>query len=255
MSFMKRALSSMGIGGARVDTILFGDQFIPGSTMSGMVMLYGGELEQKIDEIYFLLNAAYYSEADKGMVKKSTQLTSYQINEPFIIGAGEEKELPLSIELPSYTPLTLGGTDVWVETGLDIKSAVDPSDEDYIEVVPNNLVGALFDSLNQLGFQLKQVTCKPTKYYYSRFTPLLQEFEFRPTSGPFRGRLDELEIVMFLGEDNVKVFMQVDRRARGLSGLFVEALDLDETKVQFAFSADDLPTLTDMAFQHINSYH
>ena len=253
MSFVKRALSSMGIGAARVDTILFGDQFMPGSTMSGMVMLYGGELEQQIDEIYFLLNAGYYSDADKGMVKKSISLTSYQINEPFIIGAGEEKELPLSIQLPSYTPLTLGGTDVWVQTGLDIKSAVDPIDKDYIEVMPGNLMGALFHSLDELGFQLKKVRCEPTKYYYKRFTPLLQEFQFRPTSGPFRGRLDELEMITFVSEENVKVFMQADRQARGLSGLFVEALDLDESKVQFAFDADDLPTLKDLTFQHINS--
>lgn len=254
MSFVKRALSSMGIGAARVDTIIFGDQFVPDSTISGMVMLYGGELEQQIDEIYFLLKASYYSEADKGIIKKTMPLTSYQINEPFIIGAGEEKELPLSIQLPSYTPLTLGSTDVWVQTGLDIKSSVDPIDKDYIEVMPGNLMGALFDSLDQLGFQLKKVTCEPTKYYYKRFTPLLQKFEFRPASGPFRGRLDELEIITFVSEENVKVFIQVDRRARGLSGLFVEGLDLDESKVQFAFGADDLPRLTDLTFQHINSY-
>lgn len=254
MSFVKRALSSVGIGAAKVDTIIFGDQFIPGSTLSGVVMLYGGEVEQQIDEIYFLLNAGYYSKADKGIIKKTMQLTSYQINEPLIIGAREEKELPLSIQLPPYTPLTLGSTDVWVETGLDIQSSVDPSDNDYIQVMPNNLVNALFHSLEELGFELNKVTCQPTKYYYSRFTPLLQEFEFRPISGPFKGRLDELELIMFVAEDNVKVFMQVDRRAKGLSGLFVEALDLDETKVQFVFGEKDLPTLTELTFQHVNSY-
>lgn len=254
MSFVKRALSSMGIGATRVDTILFGDQFVPGSIISGMVMLYGGEVEQQIDEIYFLLHASYYSEADKGIIKKSLPLTSYQINEPLIIGAGEEKELPLSIQLPSYTPLTLGGTDVWVQTGLDIKSSIDPIDKDYIQVMPNKLMAALFNSLDELGFELKKVTCEPTKYYYSRFTPLLQEFHFRPRSGPFRGRLDELEIVTFVSEENVNVFIEVDRSTSGLSGLFVEALDLNESKVQFAFGADDLPTLTDLTFQHINSY-
>ncbi len=254
MSFVKRALSSLGIGATTVDTIIFGDHFMPGSTLNGVVMIYGGELEQQIDEIYFLLNTSYYSKADKGIVKKTMQLTSYQINEPLLIGPGEEKELPLSIQLPSYTPLTLGDADVWVQTGLDIQSSVDPSDNDYIQIVPNDLVNALFYSLDELGFELNKVTAQPTKYYYSRFTPLLQEFEFRPISGPFKGRLDELEIVMFVSENNVNVFMEVDRRARGLSGLFVEALALDETKVQFAFGKDDLPDLKDLLFRHINSY-
>ena len=254
MSFLKRVFSSMGIGAARVDTILFGEEFTPGDTMSGMVMIYGGDLEQQIDEIYFALNSSYYTEDEMGVIKNTIQLTSFQLTESFVIGAKEEKEFPLSIQLPYYTPLTLGGAEVWVQTGLDIKNAIDPSDTDYIQVGPGPLVGALFNSLDELGFQLNKVMAEPAKYYYERFTPLIQELEFRPISGPFRGRLDELEIITFVNEKSVKVFMEVDRKAKGLSGLLLEELDLDETKVQFAFGVDDLPNLTDLVFRHINSY-
>ncbi|HWI46805.1 MAG TPA: hypothetical protein VNU45_01105 [Rummeliibacillus sp.] len=37
--------------------------------------------------------------------------------------------------------------------------------------------------------------------------------------------------------------MQVDRKARGLSGLFSEALEMDESYVRFTINQHDIPTL------------
>jgi len=44
-------------------------------------------------------------------------------------------------------------------------------------------------------------------------------------------------------EDLVEILMQVDRKARGLSGLFSEALEMDESYVRFTINQHDIPTL------------
>ncbi|MGB0384245.1 MAG: sporulation protein [Ardenticatenaceae bacterium] len=250
MSFVKRVLSSIGVGSATVDTILFGEQFAPGDTMSGMVMVKGGDVEQQIDDIYLSIKSTYQAEEGYGTIS----LKKLKLAQAFVIGAREKKEFSLSMPLPFYTPLTMGKTKVWVETGLDIKSAIDPGDTDYIQVVPGQLISALFDSLNQLGFSLRKSHTELASYKLRHLAPLMQEFEFRPSSGTFRGRLDELEVVPILNPGGVQLFMEVDRRTNGLGGLFSEAFDLDETRVQFSFGVNDLPNLTDQLYQHINQW-
>ena len=253
MSLFKKVLSSVGIGSAKVDTVLYEDRFVPGEVMEGVVKIKGGSLEQDIEEIYFTIQTSYQVEKDDTKVTKTAVLESFKLGESLRIRAGEEVEIPISLILPFDTPLTVGRTKVWVATGLDIKGAVDPSDKDYVDVVAGEVMGALFDSLEELGFELYDAECEAVNRFRARL-PFVQEFELKPRSGPFRGRFDELEIICNPYEDGADFYIELDRRARGISGFFAEMLDADEVGLNLKVSRYELDELTDRLYDLLNSY-
>ncbi|HWI50143.1 MAG TPA: sporulation protein, partial [Rummeliibacillus sp.] len=149
-----------------------------------------------------------------------------------------------SLSLPIDTPVTIGKTKIWIKTNLDIANAIDPKDEDYIKVSPTPLVADILEEISNLGFRLREVECEQASYKLRNHYPFAQEFEFVPTSSHFRGRLDELEIIFTSqSTDSVEILMQVDRKARGLSRLLSEALEMDESFVRFTVSQHDIPNL------------
>ncbi len=258
MSLMKRMLSSVGIGSAKVDTILEKDRYEPGETVDAVVRITGGKVEQHIEEIYFSLHCNYEAEVerhgDERTESRVAVLDKFRLGESLLIGVGETLELPLSFELPIDTPITVGRTKVWVQTGLDIKKAKDPEDRDYIHVAPGHLSGAVFDAMYDLGFELFEAECEAVQPgRYNQF-PFIQEFEFRPVKGPFRGRFDEVEIVFFPDYNQVEVLMEIDRRARGFGGFISEMMDTDETRVRFTVLEEDLPNLANHLHNLINNY-
>lgn len=252
MSFFKRMLSSVGIGAASVDTVLFKDQFMQGETINGVVTIQGGDVEQQIDEIYVSIQT-YYKGGSEETTKVGT-LNKHKLAQAFVIAPNEKREFPLSIHLPFHTPLTMGKTKIWLETGLDIKSAMDPSDQDHIRVVPSELLNALFVAIEQLGFHTRQIETQEAPYHLRHMTHIAQQFEYVPYSGPFQGKLDEFEIVPVAESNQVTVFMEIDRRARDLGGLFAEMLDTDETRVQLTYGINDLPNLRDMLYEQIDRW-
>ncbi len=91
---------------------------------------------------------------------------------------------------------------------------------------------------------MKSGGCKEAGKAHNRRLPFVQEFEFVPVSGPFRGKLDEVELVMLSAAENeLHVMLQIDRKQRGLSGWFSEALDLDESYVSLRIQKHDLADL------------
>ena len=148
-------------------------------------------------------------------------------------------------QLPLDTPVSVGKTKVWVTTGLDIKNAVDPTDKDFLHVKPNRLLEGVLNSISSLGFRLREVECEQASYRLRQRLPFIQEFEFVPTSGAYRGRLDELELIFLpTSETSADLHFQIDRKARGLGGFLSEALEMDETNIRASISTSDLPTLS-----------
>lgn len=111
------------------------------------------------------------------------------------------------------------------------------------------MMNEVFRVVENLGFRLKEAECKEAAYHVRKRLPFVQEFEFVPISGEFRGKLDEVEIIFFPHAlDECELLIQVDRRARGLAGLFAEALDLDETFIRITIREQHMHTLqTDLA--------
>jgi sporulation-control protein len=244
MSFFNKVFASVGIGSAKVDTKLEKDTLTAGEQVKGIVEIQGGNVEQKVDEIYLSLHTTYIKESDDKKYTVSAMIDRFRVVDSFTIMPNERKELPFSFQLPLDTPISLGRTKIWVQTGLDIKNAVDPTDKDYIKVVPNSLISGVFQAVEDLGFRMREADCQEASYRLRKRLPFVQEFEFIATSGPFRGKLDELELVFHAtSTDQMDVYMQVDRRARGLGGFLSESLGTDETNVRVTVSKGDIPNL------------
>ncbi|WP_079529539.1 sporulation protein [Halobacillus hunanensis] len=231
----KKLMARAGIGAAKVDTQLEKLEFQPGEAVDGKVVVQGGEVDQEIDQITVFLMTEALREADDKKIKETVKLDEYRISEAFVIRAKETKEIPFTIEIPIHAPATLNRLPLWFETGLDMPMALDAGDRDYIKVSVHPYTESILEAAERdLGFRLKKVEME-----YSKRHGYVQEFEFLP-GGEFRGYLDELELIFFLDHQGVRVFMQVDRKARGLGGLFAEALEMDESNIQLYFSKDEL---------------
>ncbi|CAM4393852.1 sporulation protein [Paenibacillus tarimensis] len=235
MSLFKKIMASVGVGSARVDTILDAPSgsVRAGEELTGRVIVKGGSTAQQINEIQLQLVTTYTRETNDQTVRERGTIGRFALNEAFTIQENETREIPFSFVVPYVTPITAGRTRIWVQTGLDIASALDASDDDVIEIEPTYLVAHILDALTYLGFRMREADCKydPRSRFGFKF---FQEFEYVP--GPqFRG-LDELELIFKPHPDYVEVFMEIDRKARGLAKLF----DLDETRVQFRIYPDDV---------------
>lgn len=255
MSFFNKVFASVGIGATKVDTKLEKEILAPGEEVKGVIELQGGSIEQKVDEIYLSLHTTYIKESNDKKYSQTATIDKFRLTESFTIQPNEKKVIPFSFRLANDTPLTFGRTKVWVSTGLDIKNAVDPTDKDYIKVVPNPLMNSVLNAVSDLGFRLREVDCEQAPYRLRRRLPFIQEFEFVPVSGPYRGRLDELELVFFpASADQMDIYLQVDRKARGLGGFLAEALEMDETNVKVTVSSSDIPTMKQQLSNVISRY-
>lgn len=126
-------------------------------------------------------------------MQETAVVAKYVLTDGFVLQPGAKLEKSFQFDLPHNLPITLRRAEVWVETGLDISSAVDPSDRDRLHVVPSREMKIVLDAIDLLGFKLREVT----NDYAPRLggnLPFVQEFEFVPTS-KFRGYLDELEVL------------------------------------------------------------
>lgn len=254
MSFFKRVLSSVGIGSAKVDTVLDNDRYAPGDLLTGTVHITAGDLEQRVDEIYFSIHSTYEVERDDTTHTYTATLAKYKLADPFTLHPGDRREIAVSFPLPHTAPLTLGKTKVWVQTGLDIKQAIDPGDRDYLQVMPGQWVAALFQALEQLGFSYYEAECEQAPAGFRYQVPFVQEFEFKPYRGQFAGRLDELEVVCFPSADRVEILLEIDRRARGGASFLDELLNRDETRLRLILTEADVPNMATQLREIIGHY-
>ncbi|GAB7386350.1 sporulation protein [Bacillaceae bacterium] len=233
MNLFKKILASIGIGSAKVDTVLTQPEVRVGETLAGEIHIAGGEVEQSIAQIYMTLFTHYYHETDDRKTKQRAVLTSFKASGPLTVNPGEKRSIPFSFTVPYHTPVTIGKQQVYLSTGLDIDMAVDPTDLDPVIVRPDPLVARLFAEMDDMGFRHSHDSgiCKYQKRFRSQ-VPFVQEFEWKPTR-MFRNELDEIEMIFDVRPEGVDVLMQVDKRARGLVSLLEEALDLDERYVRF----------------------
>lgn len=238
----RRLLSSVGVGAAKVDTRLEKSEFAPGDEVRGVVEIKGGNVEQEIRGIRLEVQTYYKRESGDNTVTETGTIESFTVSGPRVVQPNTEEEVPVSFRLPHETPLTLGRTSVWVRTALDIESAIDPSDSDGIRVLPNPTMRFVLDSFEKLGFRMREADNEELPHRLRRRLPFGQEIEFVATGGEFRGKFDEVELVMFPSEDEVELLMQVDRRARGLGSFLSEQMGTDESYASLSVPESATPS-------------
>jgi sporulation-control protein len=239
MSIFHRVLASIGIGSAKVDTLLERPDYRPGDEVRGVVRIYGGQVGQRIDQIYLSVMTQYIREFNDRKTTQNAVIGKFKVSDPIDIRPGENYEVPIAFVLPRTTPLTVGKIPVWIKTTMDIGAAVDPTDDDRIEVRPTPHMETVLSAFQHLGFRFR----KAENLYAPRLggaMPFVQEFEWVPT-GRYKGHLDEVELVFLtMDSTHIVILLQIDRRARGIIRAFAETLDLDESHVRLSIGASDL---------------
>ncbi|MED4853855.1 sporulation protein [Bacillus atrophaeus] len=244
MSFFKKLAASAGIGAAKVDTVLHKSNYSPGEMVRGTVRVKGGSIEQQISHIEVIVKTKYNIQEDDKAETKYKTVASHRVTNEFMIGAGEEKVFSFSCRLPLDTPVTIGKTKVFLMTDLDIEGGIDKSDYDSFHVNLHPWMNNVLQALQEIGFRLHEADCEHAPYFRRRL-PFVQEFEFIPHSGPYKGLLDELEAVFHLHEDGLELILEADRKARGLAGWLEEMYNDGERLTEVYFSENELEAGTD----------
>lgn len=238
MSFFKKTLASFGIGSAKVDSVLQQETLFPGQKVALTIHVYGGSDEQDVDNIDVKLCCRYIKEVPAnnndndrhGRTKRAPQtyvLASWKLPYAFTIGAGETRDFNVELDVPWNTPVTIGDAKVWLETGLDIAMAIDPTDKDILTVRPDPLMDGIFTALEEQGLRIRQVECEAVDGFE---LPFVQEFEFVPTTGPYHGRWRELEVVAYRTEQELKLWFEVNRHRDGAKGMLASLLGIGQLK-------------------------
>ncbi|PWI31821.1 sporulation control protein Spo0M [Vibrio albus] len=248
MSFIKKTLASFGVGSARVDSILQQEFLVPGETVPVAIEVYGGATAQDIDTIELKLCCQYIDEefenkegdrhGRKRKVKRTFTLARWTLPNAFTIQPGEQRNFQAEIEVPWNTPVTISDAKVWLETGLDISMAVDPTDKDILTVRPDPLADGVLSALEEEGLRIRRVECEACDGFPM---PFVQAFEFVPTTGPFHGRWRELEIITFRHGERLDIWFEIDRQKQGMTGLLSGLLGTGKLHRQLPIPADTAP--------------
>lgn len=238
MGLFKKILSSIGVGGAEVNTELSQSSVRIGEDIQGVVNIIGGAVEQNISRVEVELKTEYVKEVDDRKERHTATLIKVIVDRDIEVAPNEKKQIPFSFRVPDHTPISISKRNVWVETELEIPLAIDPEDRDYVDIRPSGTMEAVLDAMiNVLGFRLREVECK-AGYISGSQGGFIQEFEFIPQSA-FRGALDEVEITFLPDAQGVCIFMQVDRKVRGFKSFIQEAAGLDESYIRISISDHD----------------
>jgi sporulation-control protein len=231
----RKVLSSIGIGSARVDLVLNKSRYAAGESISGELRVEGGILDQQVNQVYLKLMLVSRFKKDDRVRHVSREFDHEVISTGFAVAAGGRVQpVPVSYALPEAIPISTFSTKYYLVTGLDIAAAVDPKDTDQIEVLPGRRQAIVMQAIEkELGFKRRPRTGE----YNGRF----QEFEYLPVNF-MRGKLDELEVIYLPQQDGIKLFLQLDKKARGLIGLLTDEWDLDERHLSVIIPNDHITT-------------
>lgn len=218
--------ASLGIGAAKVDTILDSMSVFQGETLRGTVHIQGGDVEQQIDAINLKLCTEVKVESENGASYQDFVIGTLKAVQPFVIQPNETKQVPFELKLDDETPITAlnaykNQCHVWLETTLDIDFAVDPSDRDHVEVKPLGCAAKVITAIEQAGFGM--VKADVEKGYlrgntFSSRSGFYQEIEFR-NNGFINKK--EIELSFILNGNTMHCLAEVDRSFGGRGDQYI----------------------------------
>lgn len=226
---LDRVFAAVGIGAARVDTLLETDSLRAGERVVGKVVIQGGKVDQEIDALVLELSSEVIREVGDNKVRVPHAWARINISQAMTAKAGETREIPFDFEVPLAAPLAVGRQQpkTWVATRADVSNALDPRDQDPLRILPSALHDAVFDAMQALGFQLLNAPLEAS--HRNPQMGCVQEFEFRPQRGGRFSHLEEVEIAFLPSSQGVlDMLIQRDTKARGMGSLLSEMAGTDE---------------------------
>lgn len=222
-------LAAIGVGGAKVETVLDTANATVGQPLHGRVVMQGGSVEQPVDNIRLELLTRVEHEVNDQRTHRAHVIAFWTLGRKLTLQPGQSLTEGFAIEVPYHTPLHVQGSAVrvWLRTILAIPMPVDATDEDAVQVHPDREMEEVFEAMQMLGFRLYKSDVEHRPRWRGGHG-YVQEFEFRPATRR-NLRFDEVEIVFEHYEDGLGLLIQVDRSARGLGGLLMEATGTDES--------------------------
>ncbi len=242
MSPFKQMLAGIGIGAAQVNTRLQNPTIALGETLSGAIELRGGNVAQSITDVTLMIECEYKREVNDSTVWQTYTLAQQRVSDAFVVQPGETMTFPFAFVVPSTAPISVGHQQVKLRTKLAIPNAVDPSDTDPLFVQPHPLMQQVLNGLETIGFRLHKAECTHSHKAQGGL-PFVQEFEFRPVRG-YQQDVEEIELIFYLNPNGLDVLLEIDKRGRGLSGMFAEAYDLNERYTRLHFPAQGIDQQT-----------
>jgi sporulation-control protein len=210
-----------------------------GETAEVTVDMTGGKADTEVDSVFVEVETEYEQETDEGTQYIETDLHTEYPTGSFTLKANENRTETVAVTIPHETPVTYGHTEVWIEAGLDVGMSLDPDDWQHVQVEPSDRMQRVFDAIEELGFTLNEAYPEAAGGLFSSGKPFVQEFEYVPREGRFRGELDELELIFDATEDALHVTVEVDRRGGALS----EMMGTDEQKDTLTVRDQDTGTI------------
>ncbi|WP_444935670.1 sporulation protein [Microbulbifer sp. JMSA004] len=222
MSVFQKLKASIGIGAAKVDTVLQNPEQVQGGVIEGAIHIIGGDVDQQVDAISLKLCTEIKVETDEGVSYERFVLSEMHVQDPFVIGAGDSQEVPFEMELHEETPVTVlnarkNKSFVWLETSLDIDFALGPKDRDPLQIRPLPVVEKVLSMIEESGFKMVKADVEKGHLRGRNFASqsgCYQEIEFK-SSGLLTSK--EVELSFIVEGEQVHCLAEIDRRF-GLRG-------------------------------------
>jgi sporulation-control protein len=217
----KKLKASLGLGGgAGVETELETADVRPGETVSGVVVVTGGDLEQSVKYLELALRARVEVETDDAEYDAEQVFHRHRVTEAFELEPGAEQRFEFALQVPIETPFNVvGGHElpkvrIGVATELEIARAMDSTDVDPLRVHALPVHEAVLDAIGRLGFGFTGADLESGKIPGAQL-PFYQEVEFR--GSPRFDGINQLEVTFLTSDSGTEVILEADRRGGFLS--------------------------------------
>ncbi|MFC4077672.1 sporulation protein [Salinithrix halophila] len=193
----KNLMAKLGKGAAKVDLVLERQNYLPGDEVRGELVIEGGTIEQKINQV----------DVDLTMIVQVKEqeinhtIERFPFHESFTVQPEARKTLPFSYVLPKDLPLSGNKVAYFFTTHLDIASGVDHSDHDFLKIHPPLRLQKVLAALSELGLR--------EKHDSRSFNGYAQEFALFPTAF-LQGRAEEVEFVAAVEEAGIRLLLELD---------------------------------------------
>ncbi|OLO27050.1 hypothetical protein BTR23_21185 [Alkalihalophilus pseudofirmus] len=150
----EKLFSSIGIGSAKLNTLLYDNKIERGKETNGEIHIYGGIAEQMISEINIQIELEFnkYYDDMTDFREYKEEILHIKMDSPFVISPQELKVIPFSFTLPHNTPVTFNEQKIYIQTELQINFFNCPVSKDKLTIV-DPLIDSILNFLTEHGFQ------------------------------------------------------------------------------------------------------